>query len=303
MTSSISPVITRPLSCSILFWLLYPDSKMLPNLYSTVLDPDQFISDAIKNSSAAVIGIELEEFCSISHIFLVIFGVPLNLTIVIVMLTNRELKNKPKNVLLLGASLSGLFALLTIVIELVAYHYQNSFLCKVFCWSSAVGTTCFMYNLLLALLARFLAIVCPLLHQSIVTAKKVRIVQATGVTIIFLLIKGPYLFGVTRLQCNAHPMMEAKSIAVINFILIISCIILNIVVYIKTKEFAQPDRVIVTVSLVNKKPSNLLGDEDEEPIKPADGDDGAAASTSIGTVLNQNNSLLQVHGRNLRLKV
>ena len=107
------------------------------------------------NYRNVVIHLELDYFRSINHVLLTTLGVPLNLLIVIVILTNQRLKKKPRNIIFLGASLSAVFTLLTILVELLAYHGQSFFLCNIFGLTTKVAYSCLLYNLALALLDRF----------------------------------------------------------------------------------------------------------------------------------------------------
>ncbi len=209
-----------------------------------------------------IISIEFDSFKSVSHILLAVFGVPLNLLIVVVILSNQRLKQKSRNVLLLGAFLSSLLALLTHFVEFLAYYYQSDFLCKVFGLSTGVAYTNLLYNLFLALICRYLAIARPMLHRKIVNVKKIIIIQVIGAVVIFFLFKWPYVFGFVPLQCGFILILGKITIAVTNAVLIFLIVILNIVVYIKTRHFIRPDRT-VPVPYVNNR---------HEPINPTDDD-------------------------------
>jgi len=204
-----------------------------------------------ENSGSSVIRLEFDEFRSTNHFLLAAIGIPLNLLIVMVILTNRRLKKKPRNILLLGVTLAGVFTLLTILAEVLAHRYQNVVLCKIFGLSTGVAYTCLLYNLLLALLDRYLAVVYPLLHRKIISVRNVRIVQVIGAVVIFFLIKWPYIFGVIPLQCGLI-LLEGKTIAVLNALLMLLCVIFNVIVYTNTKHYTRPDRVI-SVSFINNQ--------------------------------------------------
>lgn len=68
------------------------------------------------NYDGVAIRIELDDFRSINHALLTTFCIPLNLFIVIVILTNPGLNKKPRNIIFLGASVSAVFTLLTILV-------------------------------------------------------------------------------------------------------------------------------------------------------------------------------------------
>ena len=213
------------------------------------------------NYSSVVIRLELDYFRSINHILLTSLGVPLNLLIVIVILTNRRLKKKPRNVIFLGASLSAVFTLFTILVELLAYHGHSFFLCKIFGLTTKVSYSCLLYNLALALLDRYLAIVHPLFHRRTVTVKNVLNTQTIGVVAIFFLFKWPYVFGLVPFQCD-FVLIEGKITAVTNALLISLIVFLNIVVYLKTRHYARPDRIVSVSFLNDPQPGNSAGDEE-----------------------------------------
>jgi len=88
--------------------------------------------------------------------------------------------------------------------------------------------------------------------------KNVLIIQTIGAGVIFFLFKWPYVFGVVPLQCD-FVMIEGKTVAVTNAVLISFIVILNIAVYVKTRYYARPDRN-VSVSFVNNN----------QPVNPED---------------------------------
>jgi len=136
---------------------------MLPYSYIQTLN----LSDSPPSLNESSFGIDFDVFKSVNHVLLTAFGIPLNLLIVIVILTNQRLKKKPRNILFLGASLSAVFTLLTVLTELLAYHFQSDALCKIFALSAGVAYTNLLYNILLALLDRYLAIIRPFYHRKI----------------------------------------------------------------------------------------------------------------------------------------
>jgi len=251
-------------------------------------------------SDSTGIRLELDYFRSMNHVLLTALGVPLNLIIVI--------------------------ALLTVFVEFLAYHLQSSFLCKIFGLSTKVAYSCLLYNLALALLDRYLAIVRPLFHRKVVTVKSVSIIQTIGAVVIFFLFKWPYVLGVFPLQCD-FVLIEGKITAVTNVVLISLIVILNIVVYIKTRHYARPDR-IVSVSFMNNNPqiSNPVDDDEDEPqqvsihLAPTNTtneinfqnqgirSEATPQTPSSVTIRNDtntphHNTCLQIHGGNSRMEV
>lgn len=250
------------------------------------------------NLDQVVVLLKFDVFCSVSHSIVIILGIPLNLTIIIVMFSSQRLRKKPRNILFLGVILSSLFTLLTVMLELIANHHQNP---EIFCMVSGLGSgvayTCFLKNLLLALLDRYLAITRPLLHRKIVTVKNVRIIQIIGGIVIFLLIKWPFIFGVVPFQCG-FLLVEIQTIALHQAILILLCVVLYILVYFKTKQYARPNRVI-SVSYVSNQQQSVSNTLRKSGISHQ-----SEAPSSRSASINQNTSTeLQVHGGSPRMEV
>ena len=203
------------------------------------------------------IGIDLNTFQSTSHFFLAVTGIPLNLVIIGVIVSNRRLNQKPRNVLWLGVTLSNLFTLFTILTELVTFHFESVVGCKVFGLSTGVAYTCLLYNVFLSLLDRYLAISHPILHRIEVTIKRVLFLQIGGGIFFFALIKFPFLW--IPVQCG-FVLIHGQIIGVISMILFIACLAAKIVVYSKARRLGRANRVIA-VSF-SKRPAD--NNEDEE---------------------------------------
>ena len=114
--------------------------------------------------------------------------------------------------------------------------------------------TCLLKFLLLALLDRYLAITRPLLHRKIVTVRNVRIIQIVVVIVVYFVIKWPVIFGFAPLQCGSYLLIEAKTLAMHQSILILLCFVFYVLVYFKTKHCTRPNR-FVSVSFVNNHSS------------------------------------------------
>lgn len=247
-------------------------------------------------------------FCSTSHSIVIILGIPLNMVIIVVMFSSQRLKKKPRNILFLGAILSSIFTLLTVMLELIASHHQNpEILCKISGLGSGVAYTCFLKNLLLALLDRYLAITRPLLHRKKVTIRKVRIIQAIGWITIFFLIKWPFIFGIVPFQCG-FLIVEIETIALCQAILILLCVMLYILVYFKTKQYARPNRVI-SVSYVSNPQQSPDSDGGQVVNKTDRKSTGIISSlqsdldSSRSIIRNKTSTELQVHGGSPRMEV
>ncbi|EFX79837.1 hypothetical protein DAPPUDRAFT_319280 [Daphnia pulex] len=185
--------------------------------------------------------IEMDLFRSTCHLLLVSTGVPLNLFIAVIIMAYKRLHNKPRNVLWLGVTCFNLLTLLTILIEFVAYHTQNNVVCLVFVSVTGVAYTSILFNLLLALIDRYAAIVHPIWHRQNVTVRWVVIGQSIGFVLIVVVIKFPFIAQLAPPYCGYYP-VHAKLIAVTNFSLFLSCIVAQMTVYFKTRQYFNSSR-------------------------------------------------------------
>ena len=199
--------------------------------------------------------IQFDLFKSICHIVLITIGVPLNLFIAVVILTFKRLHKKPRNIVWLGVILSNLLTLLTVLIELLAYHTQNNFLCLCYVSIMGVAYTCLLYNLFLALADRYAAIVYPLWHREKVTVQRVIVAQLVGFLILVFIIKFPFIWRLVPLHCGIC-LLHGKMIAATNLTLFALCIIAEIVLYHKTRQYFNNSRDGTSVSFTPRQPRN-----------------------------------------------
>ena len=180
--------------------------------------------------------IHLDLFLSSSHIVLATVGLPLNALVAGFLICFRRLRYKPQNVIWLGVTLSNLFTLLTIVIELWFYYTNSVIACLLFVSVTGIAYSCLLYNLLLALLERFALIKRSLWHQKRVTVATTIITQVAGCTVLILLIKWPLIIGFDAFDCRM-PMLQAQILVVITVLLVFFCLVAQTVVYREAKQF------------------------------------------------------------------
>lgn len=216
----------------------YSDENSDRNESSSTLAAANNIHNPLNNGSFPI---EMDLFRSTCHLLLVSTGVPLNLFIAIIIMAYKRLHNKPRNVLWLGVTFFNLLTLLTILIEFVAYHTQNNVACLVFVSVTGVAYTSILFNLLLALIDRYAAIVHPIWHRQNVTVRWVVIGQSMGFVLIVVVIKFPFIAQLAPPYCGYYP-VHAKLIAVTNFSLFLSCIAAQMTVYFKTRQYFNSSR-------------------------------------------------------------
>lgn len=209
--------------------------------------------------------IRLNTFKSVCHLLIATTGITLNFFIAFAIIAYRRLHNKPRNILWLGVTLANLLTSFTILVEFLAYHYRSVVMCKIFVSITGLAYTWLLFNLLLALIDRYVAIAHPLWHRENISVVRVIIGQGVGGLLIVLLIKLPFAIGVIPLECGII-VLHSKIIAVSNFVLLILCIITQFVVYVKTRRCLGTDnRCDSVVSFVNpvKKQRRDVSGENE----------------------------------------
>ena len=258
-----------------------------------------------QNSVHLIIPIEFDIVRSVSHILLISVGVPLNLFVAVVILAFKRLHNKPRNVFWLGVTVSNILTLITILIEYLAFQLQNNFICAVFVSITGVAYTCLLFNLLLALTDRYVAIVYPLWHHRRVTVRWAIFSQLGGLCFFTVVIKFPFISRLVPLSCSIIP-VHSKIIAVTNAVLFLLCIIAQIVVYRKTRQYFSKQRNgQVSISFITtqgrQRQENVTNSTDENRVQlPAE---DAVVITYSSTSDRHGPSLRHHHGNNRRMEV
>ena len=202
--------------------------------------------------------IQLDTTRSACHLFLVIVGLPLNIFVAVVIISFQRL-HKPRNILWLGVTIANSLTLLTILFEFFASHLQSETVCKIFISVTGIAYTWLLFNLLLALIDRYLAIVHTLAHRKKVTVKRVIITQTIGFVIIVFLIKFHFITGLVPLTCADKIPEHSKIIAISNILLVSKCLIAHVVVYLKSKRyFNKPEGRELTVAFTRTSSSGAI---------------------------------------------
>ncbi|EFX73285.1 hypothetical protein DAPPUDRAFT_109997 [Daphnia pulex] len=162
-------------------------------------------------------------------------GIPLNLSIAITLIRHRRLRQKPRNIFLLGIIWSNLSFFIPAIIKLIYWgFYPVESLCRVYVALVGVPQGLLSLNMLLAVADRYLAINHPLLHREKMTVRfaSVVIILSSISTVFFL--KFVYIVGLAPLRCEVW-LVHAKIILMILTIVFLSCATLYLVVYRQTQ--------------------------------------------------------------------
>ncbi|XP_057366092.1 beta-1 adrenergic receptor-like [Daphnia carinata] len=166
-------------------------------------------------------------------------GAPLNLLIAVVIIVQRRL-HKPRHISWLGVTFSNLFAQSVSVNELIVFYLmpESKTACWIFFLLVGIPYASLLLNLLLGLIDRFVAITYPLWHKNKVSVKLIIAGQLTGVVLLSILFKTPYFwYGIPKnVSCNQNE-PHGKIIVFTLTVLVTSCFIAQIVIYLKTKTY------------------------------------------------------------------
>jgi len=259
-----------------------------------------------KEASSFPIELELDSIRSVCHVVLFALGLPLNSLIAVVIVCFRRLRRKSRYILWLGILMASILTLFTILLEFLASQWKNETICKAFVSLTGIGYTWLLFNLLLALIDRYAAIAHSFWYRkNKVTVSRVLIAQLSGLLLIILIIKLPFISGQVPLTCTKVD-QQSKIIAILNSILMTACLIGQIVVYTKSKRYFTKTggRTIITISVsfIANPPSaaqiSTTEHHQEAAVALQQQQQGTSRSNSSGS-----RDRLRVHGGNRQLEI
>jgi len=199
-------------------------------------DDDDKYQILVNKNGTAMNPIDLNIVTLITHIVCCFVGLVLNLIMACEILRKRRLNSKPRNIFQLNLVLCNIFTLFTATVEIVYYFWPDDQVCLVFTAIVGVSYVAFFLNLLLSLIDRYLAISRPLWHRGKVTVSWVIFCQLFLTILFALIMKWIYVGGVAQVRCEI-PVVAMVTFQVTILVLFISCVIVRIVVYSKTKRY------------------------------------------------------------------
>ena len=158
--------------------------------------------DVVKFNGTAQNPIHLNPFVMVWNFAACFVGIPLNLMIVVFMVSLRRLRRKSRNVFSLGLILSNLSAFVPVIIEFAYFHFPEENICLAYV--AVVGLPCvlFMANALMSLCDRYAAMCRPLWHKRWVTVPFAVCTQVLGSFLVAVLYKSLYVFQAIPLRCE-----------------------------------------------------------------------------------------------------
>ena len=186
--------------------------------------------------------IDLDTF-TVAKVLCSFVGIPLNALIAVTIISQRHLRNKPRNIFLLGIILSNLSASLPVTIELAYWTSPSEFLCQAYVAVVGLPYAVLLLNMLLALTDKCVAIKFPLWHREKVTVRLVVGVLLLSSALVTFILKFIHIVGLAPIRCEIL-IVRVQVFVGTAAILFVSCVIANFIVYRQTRAVLQNTRVL-----------------------------------------------------------
>jgi len=171
-------------------------------------------------------------------------GISLNRSITFSIIRLRRLRCKPRNLFLLGITLSYLSFFIPPAIELIYWAtYPVESLCHAYVAVAVAPQGLLVVNMLLALIDRYLAINHPVLYRRKMTTPFAGCLIITCSMLTVFLMKFVYVVQLATIRCEIL-LVHAKLNIIILIILFTSCFVLNIIIYRQTKTLLRETRIL-----------------------------------------------------------
>ncbi|KZS14955.1 Uncharacterized protein APZ42_019463 [Daphnia magna] len=201
-------------------------------------------SEIVSNGTNKTEPVSVLAFLPLAIVSCVSVGAPLNLLIAVVIIVQRRL-HKPRHIAWLGVTFSNLFAQVVSVNELIVFYLmpESKTACWIFSLLVGIPYASLLLNLLLGLIDRFIAITFPLWHKNQVSVKLIIAEQLTGVVLLSILFKASHFWdGIRKNVSCLKNEPHGKIIVLTLTVLVTSCFIAQIVIYLKTKTYFLQQR-------------------------------------------------------------
>ncbi len=120
---------------------------------------------SINTTSAANGAVEeppvfIDEFLTNGQLICALLGIPLNFIIILIIVTWRHLRRKPRNIIWAGISSSNIFVLLSNLLDLIGFYHtiKATALCRLRFFLIGLPATTFLMNNFFSLIDRYLSI-------------------------------------------------------------------------------------------------------------------------------------------------
>ena len=186
---------------------------------------------------------EINAFLIITKVLSCFIGIPLNVFVAIIIIRLRRLHSKPRNIFFLGIIFSNLLTFVPALIEVIYWVLPLDIVCQSYVAVSALPNTLLLWNMLLALIDRYVAIKYPIWHREKVTVRRVIYFLLFSSVFLGFLIKFVYIFGLIQLRCTVWT-VHSKVVGLTMAILFVLCVIAHFIVFQQTKTLLQKNRTL-----------------------------------------------------------
>ena len=259
-----------------------------PTIYSNEF-PQLKWSDVVHNKDGSIrnplvidgIVFSVDSFCCL-------LGLPLNFYMAKLILCDRRLRKKPRNIFLVDMIICNIFTLFTASLEILNFFWSNETVCKIYVSITGLSYVSFYFNLLLSLIDRFVAIKLPFWHRRKVTAK-LAIFSLLIINLgLLLAVKWIYVGGIVPLRCEiqiSHGLTFQGTLCVE----LVSCIIFHVINYVQTRgNLPRPSRTIP----ISSTRQNRVSQRREMTTEEAG---GAGADTTVNVINERQTMTLSIH--------
>ena len=196
----------------------------------------------INTTSAPVVGskdpVFMDTFIASGHLLCALFGIPLNMTIILFIVTLRRLRRQPRNIVWIGIGVSTIFVLFTNLLEPIVFYSntESTELCHIHFFLVGFPGASILMNNCLSLADRYFSIFHSVWYRRCVTVRLVLGIQLAAFITLFFLMKSHYIFGLIQVKCNVvHPLDRTIYIGFFAFFLIL-CLSGQITVFLMIKK-------------------------------------------------------------------
>lgn len=197
-------------------------------------------------------------------VILAFFGLPLNIFLGVIIARLRRLHSKPRNIFLLGILISNLIVFFPTVIEVLYWINPDVIICKAYVSIIGLPHIILLWNILCALVDRYIAITYPMWHRKKVTVRGAAwFLVASSASFVFFM-KLVYIFEIVPFKCEIR-ILHGKIVGSTVATLFVACIIVHLIVYRRTRALLSESR---TIGPGNRRTLTTTNVDDGPPPNP-----------------------------------
>ncbi len=174
------------------------------------MDPNNtLIPNTSEETSAKEPEVYMNIFLASGHFVCALFGIPLNLNIILFIAYRLRLRCQPCNIIVVWIGISNIMVLVTNIFELVGFNLPEiSELCCIRFFLVGFPVVSVLMYKLFSLVERYLFIFHSVWYRQYVTIPLVSSIQLGAFILLFLVMKYHYIFGLIEVKCNVTPPLD-----------------------------------------------------------------------------------------------